>query len=333
MCGNAATFQGQERDIMFLSMVACPATARSQTTRTSEQRFNVAMSRARDRLHLVRSVKASDLGDRDLKLAIIEHFARPMGETPATQPTEVLEICDSGFERDVGGRLLKLGYRVKAQVPVAGFRIDFVIEGAGDKRLAIELDGDKYHGPDRWIEDLRRQRTLERMGWVFWRCWGSHWLADPEGCLGDLLATLQHLGIEPVSGEFSAIAWTRHITVGEDDSGAGENPAEEAPTQEAGNNAETPEGGTPAERAASGAGSEEDTTVAPGDTVVIRFADNNQLRRFRISAEQHAPDDGVVGLAQPLAQALLGSSVDEEVEFTVGGQARVAVVERILRAA
>ena len=33
MCGNAATFQGQERDIVFLSMVACPVTARSQTTR------------------------------------------------------------------------------------------------------------------------------------------------------------------------------------------------------------------------------------------------------------------------------------------------------------
>jgi superfamily I DNA and/or RNA helicase len=27
MCGNAATFQGQERDVIFLSMVACKATA------------------------------------------------------------------------------------------------------------------------------------------------------------------------------------------------------------------------------------------------------------------------------------------------------------------
>jgi superfamily I DNA and/or RNA helicase len=93
MCGNAATFQGQERDIMFLSMVACLATARSQTTRTIEQRFNVAMSRARDRLYLVRSVKASDLSGRDLKLAIIEHFAHPMGETTVAQPVEVLAGC------------------------------------------------------------------------------------------------------------------------------------------------------------------------------------------------------------------------------------------------
>ncbi len=191
MCGNASTFQGQERDIMFLSMVACPATVRAQTTRSTEQRFNVAMSRARDRLYLVRSVAASMLSSKDLKAAVIEHFRHPMGDAAVAQPKDVLEACDSGFEREVGGRLLDLGYRVRPQVQAGGFRIDFVVEGEGDRRLAIELDGDRFHGPDRWLEDQRRQRALERLGWVFWRCWGSHWLMDREGCLDDLLATLR----------------------------------------------------------------------------------------------------------------------------------------------
>jgi very-short-patch-repair endonuclease len=305
-------------------------TARSQTTRTIEQRFNVAMSRARDRLYLVRSVKASDLGGRDLKLAIIEHFARPMGDATVAQPVDVLEVCDSDFEKDVGGRLLRMGYRVKPQVPVAGFKIDFVIEGARDKRLAVELDGDKYHGPDRWTDDLRRQRALERMGWVFWRCWGSHWLADPESCMQDLLSTLQRIGVEPISGDFSPTAWTRHITVGEDDM----KPEEARPVVGASERWETPEAGVPADSAPTlNAGDEENAAVAPGDTIVVRFADTNQLRRFRISAEEHAPEEGIVGLGQPLAQALIGTSVDEEVEFTVEGRARVAVVERILKAA
>jgi hypothetical protein len=39
MCGNAATFQGQERDIVFLSMVTCPDSAIAQTSRIYEQRF------------------------------------------------------------------------------------------------------------------------------------------------------------------------------------------------------------------------------------------------------------------------------------------------------
>jgi AAA domain len=68
MCGNAAAFQGQERNIIFLSMVACPKTAIAQRSRMYEQRFNVAMSRARDRLVLVRSITSSDLKPGDLKL-------------------------------------------------------------------------------------------------------------------------------------------------------------------------------------------------------------------------------------------------------------------------
>jgi very-short-patch-repair endonuclease/transcription elongation GreA/GreB family factor len=345
MCGNAATFQGQERDIMFLSMVACPDTARSQTTRTIEQRFNVAMSRARDRLYLVRSVKASELGERDLKLAVIKHFANPMGKATLSQPINVLEVCESKFERDVGGRLLRLGYRVKPQVPVAGFRIDFVVEGPRDRRLAIELDGDKYHGPERWAEDLRRQRTLERLGWVFWRCWGSHWLADPEGCMHDLLATLQRHGVEPVSADVSPVEWTRHITVGADEgapdasveaSTGGESTAEDAPTEAHDAGAtnqpdQSKEAG--ADTNATSDAEADDTRVEPGDTVVIRFADTNQLRRFRISREQHAPDEGVVGVGQPLVQALLGRTVDEEIELDVTGRSRIVVVERILKAA
>jgi very-short-patch-repair endonuclease len=336
MCGNAATFQGQERDIMFLSMVSCSETVRTQTTRSTEQRFNVALSRARDRLYLVRSVKASELKHNDLKLGIIEHFANPMEGATIAQPADVLEACDSDFERDVGRRLLAMGYRVKPQVPVAGFRIDFVVEGTGDKRLAIELDGDRFHGPDRWADDLRRQRALERMGWTFWRCWGSQWLADPDSCFQDLLAILQHMGIAPVSGEFLPVAWTRHITVSE----VSEEPAAASETQDAAAGIiETPillQAALPfpdAQLRQEGDAAADETVVAAGDTVVVRFADTQQLRRFRISKEQHAPDKGFISVAQPLAQALLGSSVDEEVEFEVDGKTRIAVVERILKAA
>jgi very-short-patch-repair endonuclease len=213
MCGNAATFQGQERDIVFLSMVACPETSVAQTSRVFEQRFNVAASRARDRLVLVRSVASSDLKPGDLKLALIEHFREPMKGNNLIRPKEVLELCQSEFERDFGRCLLDLGYRIRPQVPVGGYAIDFVVEGSEDRRLAIELDGDKYHGPDRWAEDIKRQRALERLGWIFWRCWGSAWISDREGCLADLLATLQRLGIEPIgTGEIGG-AYTEHIEV------------------------------------------------------------------------------------------------------------------------
>ena len=51
-CGDARTFQGSERDIMFLSMVSAPNEVGAPLSRDMfAQRFNVAASRARDRMY------------------------------------------------------------------------------------------------------------------------------------------------------------------------------------------------------------------------------------------------------------------------------------------
>jgi len=107
-------------------------------------------------------------------------------------------LCESGFERDVYGELFARGYRVVPQVPAAGYRIDMVVEGADDRRLAIELDGDEFHGPDRWQADMARQRVLERAGWTFWRCFASTWSLRREAVLAELLALLEKMGIAPL---------------------------------------------------------------------------------------------------------------------------------------
>ena len=212
MCGNSATFQGQERDIILLSMVACPGNAMTQADRRWEQRFNVAASRARDRLILVRSVTSSDLKIGDLKGALIEHFRNPMESTNIVN-RDVLDLCDSEFEKDFGKIFLNMGYRLRAQVPVGFYRIDFVIEGADDRRIAIELDGDKYHGPEKWADDVRRQKALEQLGWVFWRCWGSAWMGDKDGCIRDLLSQLSEMGIEPIGSVGMEGNYTSHIEI------------------------------------------------------------------------------------------------------------------------
>ncbi len=339
MCGNASTFQGQERDIIFLSMVASPGNAKAQTARMMEQRFNVAMSRARDRMYLVRSVAAAMLNPNDLKHAVIEHFRNPMGEVVRSQSHNLLDLADSDFERDFGRHLLDLGYHLTPQLPVGGYRIDFVIEGDGDRRLAVELDGDRYHGPDRGTEDHRRQRALERKGWGFWRCWGSHWLADRQGCLDDLLATLNRLGIGPRKGEMVSQIWTEHRTVGENE------PADvvDASSTEPSGAYESKDSSSDGEPSAvtdqfeferaTAAAKEYDEVVEPGDTVVVRFADDNRKRRFKLSRDAHDPDGGIVNIRQPIGVALLGSGPEEEVDLHVGGKDRRIVIESITKAA
>ncbi|MGH7077268.1 MAG: AAA domain-containing protein, partial [Acetobacteraceae bacterium] len=170
-CGNSAVFQGKERDIVLLSMVECPATRTSKTALLFQQRFNVALSRARDREYLFHSVTEDMLKPDDLKARVLRYFKNPM-VGHAAPGSDLRALCQSSFERDVLARLLKLGYRVQPQVKVGPYSIDLVVEGSDDRRLAIELDGDKYHGPERWAEDLARQRVMERVGWRFWRCWG-----------------------------------------------------------------------------------------------------------------------------------------------------------------
>jgi hypothetical protein len=221
----------------------------------------------------------------------------------------------------------------------------------GDRRLAVELDGDTFHGPDKWVADLHRQRALERMGWKFWRCWGSHWRGDPDGCMQELLTTLAQMGIEPIGGELSPIVYTEHRTVGateptherlpglvdlvRQDPGSIE-PRVSALPLFAPERAETPPmvpldaSASARETAAADSGS--DLVVEPGDTVVVRF-DDNRVRRLRLSQDSHRPRDGIVHIDQPIGRALLGSGIEEEIEFVVDGQPRSAVVQEILKAA
>ena len=53
VCGNSASFQGDERDIMFLSLITAHNHNRSALTKPEdERRFNVAVSRAKEQIWL-----------------------------------------------------------------------------------------------------------------------------------------------------------------------------------------------------------------------------------------------------------------------------------------
>lgn len=201
-CGDARTFQGKERDIMFLTMVSAPNDVGAPLSRdTFAQRFNVAASRARDRMYLVRSVDLERLSDADrLRRSLIGHFATPFAQNEA-RVEDLRKLCESPFEREMYDELTQRGYLVTPQVRVGQYRIDMVVEGHNDARLAVECDGDKYHGVDKWADDMQRQRVLERAGWTFWRCFASEFFRRRKEILEDLLKTLGDLGIAPIGHE------------------------------------------------------------------------------------------------------------------------------------
>lgn len=165
------------------------------------QRFNVAASRAQDRMYLVRSVESEHLSEADrLRRGLLAHFVSPFMRDEVTVE-DLRKMCESPFEVDMYDCLAERGYSVTPQVHFGPYRIDMVVEGANDARLAIECDGDRYHGPEKWMEDMHRQRVLERAGWVFWRCFASAWTRRKDELLCDLLTNIQRLGIQPCTSE------------------------------------------------------------------------------------------------------------------------------------
>lgn len=107
--------------------------------------------------------------------------------------------CESDFEREFFDLLSERGFRIDTQVRVGSFRIDIVVEGENDRRVAIECDGDRYHGPDKWPDDMMRQRVLERSGWTVWRCFASRFVRNRDEVVEELVGFLSSMGIEPIS--------------------------------------------------------------------------------------------------------------------------------------
>ena len=211
--GPPPVFQGRERDIMLVSMVLGPGDRSAANRADMHQRFNVALSRARDRMYLFRSVAETDFKEDSLNGKVISHFKQPFRQD-AKKVQALRERCESGFEFEMFDELVKRGFRVEPQVACGGYRIDFVVEGNEGRRLAIECDGDRYHGPGQWQEDMVRQRVLERAGWTFWRCFASSFVRRREAVLADLMQTLQRLGIEPLGSEtVDSTVWVLHKDV------------------------------------------------------------------------------------------------------------------------
>lgn len=208
-CGDAADFQGSERDVMFLSMVAAsePGTRLGALTRELYvQRYNVAFSRAKDQVWLYHSMSLQDLGNpEDMRFQLLDYCYGVRARSQSTDDGVIahavpedtpVEPFDSLFEQRVFNRLVDRGYTVIPQYPASGYNIDLVVVGS-ESRLAVECDGDAWHGPDAYNADLARQRDLERCGWQFFRIRESAFYVDQASALAGLWATLEELNIYP----------------------------------------------------------------------------------------------------------------------------------------
>lgn len=197
--GSPPQYQGDERDVILLSMVDVPTGVplRLKQDPSFKQRYNVAASRAKDQMWLVHSLDPEkDLKDGDLRQKLIAHVRDP--EARLRKQREAVARAESPFEEAVIRHLVAADYAVTPQVWVGNYRIDLVVS-SGQSEVAIECDGDRYHGVDQIPADMGRQAILERAGWRFVRIRGTRFFRDPEGTMAWVRSELDRLGIRPTT--------------------------------------------------------------------------------------------------------------------------------------
>ena len=195
LCGNPASFQGDERDVMFISLV--DSSEDNKTLRlvgegvegATRKRYNVAISRAKDQLWIVHSIDKNSLKEGDLRKELFEYINSVKENTFEKTIDENTVISD--FENEITKHLLEKNYTVKQQWKVGSYDID-IVAIYGDKKIAIECDGKTLN---------RSQEVLKRCGWEFVRVRASQYFRNPDKAIKELILQLEEKGIYPNNKE------------------------------------------------------------------------------------------------------------------------------------
>jgi very-short-patch-repair endonuclease len=202
---NLESIQGDERDVIFISIAygrdrngRMPASFGPINNDGGERRLNVLISRAKERCEVFSPITGDDVDVSGRKAGVValKQFLQFAEKGYLDVPLPVDKPFDSDFEESVANFLTQRGFKVHAQVGMAGFYIDLgVLSSDNSSRylLGIECDGATYHSSrsarDR---DRIRQSILEARGWRIYRIWSTDWFHRRTGEETRLLDALSH---------------------------------------------------------------------------------------------------------------------------------------------
>jgi hypothetical protein len=201
LVGDPPTFQGAERDIIFISMVCSPGSVPTQNQQMHAQRANVAMSRARDRCILVRSIGLNDIpNNEDIKLPIIEFFQAANIKTEGSDEAVPAASVGGWMEGDHSVRTLlervlcARGFAVR-DMGVVWKNALCIEHQASDTRAAllVECSGESFQV---WHSSYKQQKAIERVGWKCLRVDALSLVCNFHRTLESIVEFLRVNGIE-----------------------------------------------------------------------------------------------------------------------------------------
>ncbi len=201
---NLENVQGDERDVIFFS-VGYGFDQQGQMAMNfgplnkpgGERRLNVAVTRAREKVVLITSIKASDV-DKDaqaLGVQTLRTYLDYAEHGPETLSNNPKGTFDSALDEDVAEEIKKLGYEIIPEVGCSGYRIDIgVVDpvNPGSFLLGVECDGATYRSSSSARDrDRLREQVLRQLGWRIHRIWSPAWVARRDSEIRRLKETLE----------------------------------------------------------------------------------------------------------------------------------------------
>jgi len=218
---NIESVQGDERDVIIFSIGYAKNKEGKLMQRFGwlnnkggENRLNVAISRARKKIHIVSSFDPEELQvenskndgprilkkylqyaeavsncEKDLAASILESFGdnRWKSEPPV--------LGESAITEKVYNALVRKGYSVERDVGIGGYQIDLAIKQDEKYILGIECDSHIYEMSDSTRErDYHRQKYLESRGWHIHRVWTPGMWKDPQKEINNIVKAIERIG-------------------------------------------------------------------------------------------------------------------------------------------
>ena len=201
---NIENVQGEERDIIIFS-VGYAKNERGKVVALfgplsqegGENRLNVAITRAKEKIYLITSIEPEELnvtfskniGPKVLKKYL--QYARAVSFGNKYEQQIILESLRKktviegdttmGLEQEIKEALEKKKYIVDTNIGSSRYKINLAIYNKKLDRyvLGIEIDSNAYHSSESMLErDVYRTNFLTSRGWNMMRLWSRDWWTD-----------------------------------------------------------------------------------------------------------------------------------------------------------
>lgn len=189
MIGTAHSFQGEERDMMFISFVVDQHSASGSFVHINKQDlFNVAITRARSKQFIVASANLAELKNQTL---LKQYLSYVIDEEKNFNRNYDPSDAHCLFADEVEAELSSLNYHCFRSYPIAGMDIDIVVQH-NHQTMGINLIG--FPGIYENAFTLERYKILSRAGVPIVPIPYLTWKYDRSKCVEVIRGAFKKLG-------------------------------------------------------------------------------------------------------------------------------------------